>query len=474
MSAGSIGFVRKKLATLLPILLAAVHAAGQTTREAGSSAVVSTTADQYLAGPDRSLVSLGVGRKDGLAVGDRFWLFSQGGISGTGVIFLVTEAQCVGRLTFTSKQLAAKQPAAVLRAQALPSLRRAMDAEVCIRGRVLRVPPARRTAWLDFGRKSGLQQGDPVLVRRYKIPISRGRLEIVDEEVSLAELHPVVGNATPEPDDEAVIWPASGTDVRVRLNSTVLDVAPGREGRMITIVGTAEDGLVENRLVDLYREGRLIGVAAIRDVDNPISDAVLIDPASRGAPEVGDTALVRLRPGRPPRPLSAVIFRIANDYCLLAAGESDGVQVNEKFVVYGQQPGDPTATREVAELTVRTVKVDYSGAQIRPLVADGTQVKVWDMAERRLAVPVPKRAVVGQISQTHNDSRTLIASLDSGSGLTAGQLLYWVPPQTAEHQPGAGVIVSLADGRAIIYVPPAWGSLPDAQGSRVEALLDQN
>jgi hypothetical protein len=461
--------VRKRLTAVLPILLTAVGVAAQTTRQADSlPAVLTTKAGEYNA--QRALVSLGVGRQDGVALGDRFWLFNQDSVSGTGVVYLVTDAQSVGRLTFTSKGVAAKQPAAILRGQALTSLRVRMEPDVSIRGRVVRVPPARRTLWVDFGQRSGCRPGDPVVIRRYNVPIARGRLEIADEEVSLAEVRPLVGNAVPEPGDEAAVWPPSGIDDRVRFSSTVLDVSPGREGRMITIVGNAADGLVENRLVDLYRGDRYVGVAAIRQVSDPLSEASMIEPASRGVPEVGDTALVRLKPGDPPKPLTAVIFRVANDYCLLAAGESDGVQMNEKFIVHGPQPGDPEATREIAELTIRTVKVDYSGAYSRSLVADGAQVRVWDMAERRLSSPPPEPRAVGQIIQVHGDSRTLIAGIDPDSGLTGGQVVRWMPPPASERQPGAGVIVYLLKDKAILYVPPAWGVLPEAQGSRVEAL----
>ena len=154
----------------------------------------------------------------------------------------------------------------------------------------------------------------------------------------------------------------------MRLSSTVLDVEPSREGPVITIVGTAADGLVENRLVDIFRKGQFLGVAAIRQVHDPLSEALVMESATRSMPEVGDAVLVRLRPGQPPKPLTAVVFKVAGDYCLLAAGESDGVQPNEKFVVSGPVPGNPGAMREVAELTVETVKVDYAGARIRPLV----------------------------------------------------------------------------------------------------------
>jgi len=462
--------VRKRLTTVLPVLFLASTAAAQTTRESDVSLtpVLVTRAGDY--NTERQIVSLGVGRDEGVSVGDRFWLFNEDNITGTGSVYLVSATQSVGRLSFTAKGISRKQLAVVLVGASLPALRPQVSPDVVLRSAVVRVPPARRTAWVGFGRTSGLRQGDPVVICRFKIPISRGRLEIVDEEVSLAELQPLVGNALPEPGDEAAIWPPPGVDREVRLDSTILDVAQSREGPMITIVGTAADGLVENRLVDIFRKGQYLGAAAIRQVGDPLSEALVMESASRGTPEVGDTVLVRLRPGQPPRPLTAAVFKVAGDYCLIAAGESDGVQPYEKFVVRGPVPASPGAVREVAELTVEAVKVDYCGARIRPLVGDGTVVRVWDMAERRTTGKRPEWVFAGRIDLTHSQSRTLVALPEPEVTLSGGQVVRWTPPQAASDSAGAAIVICVGKDKIFLYVPPAWGNLAEAAGARIEVL----
>jgi len=457
--------VREWLATVVPILLLAFTVRGQGARE---TPVLVTSSGEYNA--ERQLVTLGLGRDEGVSVGDHFWLFHQDNITGTGNVYLVSGTQSVGRLTFTGRNIGAKQSAVVLVGASLTALRRQVSSDVALRSRVARVPPARRTAWLDFGRRSGLREGDPVVIRRLNLPISRGQLEIVEEEVSLAELQPLVGNALPEPGDEAEIWPPPGVDLEVRLNSTILDVERSGEGAVITFVGTAADGLVENRLVDIFRKGQFLGVAATREVYEPLSRALVMDPATRGMPEVGDTVLVRLRPGQPPKPLTAVVFKVAGDYCLIAAGESDGVQQNEKFVVRGPIPGGMGGMREVAELTIEAVKVDYSGARIRPLVADGVTVKAWDMAERRTTRKKPEWVYAGRIDLTHAESRTLVATAELDVSLTAGQIVRWTPPQAGAGQAGAAVVTYVGKDKTFLFVPPCWGNLAEAPGARVEIL----
>lgn len=472
MPAGSEGFVKTRFILILAVLMTVVAAAAQTPREAeGPSApVLVTGAEDY--NSERQLVTLGVGRDEGVSVGDRFWMFKQDNITGTGSVYLVSATRSVGRLSFTGKGLGGRQSAVVLVSAALPGLRQRLSPGVAIRSTVARVPPARRTAWVGFGRRSGLRQGDPVLIRRLGIPISRGRLEIVDEEVSLAELQPLVGNALPEPGDEVEIWPPPGVGQEVRLSSTILEVATSREGPVITFVGTATDGLVDGRLVDIFRKGQYVGAAVVRQVYDPLSQALVMDSATRSTPEVGDTVLVRLAPGEPSRPLTAAVFKVAADYCLIAAGESDGVQLHEKFVVRGPIPGSPGALREVAELTVETVKVDYAGARIRPLVGDGTVVKAWDMAERRSSLRTQEWLYAGRIDLTHPESRTLVAVAEPEAALSAGQVVRWVPVQGGEARAGGAVVVYVGQDKLFLFVPPAWGNLEEAPGARIETVQE--
>jgi len=289
--------VPRSLITTVLIALATIGGNAQAARGPALPPVLATTVLERAA--DQAIVALAAGRDAGVALDDKFWVFDDASIAGTGTIYFVTPTQSVGRLDDSGGRITAGQPAAVLREAALSELRDQLGPGVTVRGRLLRVPPGRRTAWISIARQAGLRQGDQILVRRSGIPIARGGVEILQGNAALATLRPLVGNALPEPGDSAELWPAPAAHRQARLNSSVLKVEPGDEGSIVTIVGTAADGLEDGRLVDLYRRGKYVGVASVVAVSDPLSDARVIQAASPETPEVGDVAMVRARGGGP-------------------------------------------------------------------------------------------------------------------------------------------------------------------------------
>jgi hypothetical protein len=317
-----------------------------------------------------------------------------------------------------------------------------------------------------------------LLVSRNGIPIARGHVVAVEDQTALATLRPVVGNALPQAGDAAELWPAPAERRQGRLNSIVLEVRKSRDGPLIRFVGSSADGLVAGRLVDLYRQDAYVGVAVITDVLDPISVAQMIESASARPAAEADVAVVR--PAPPDQPIRAAIFKVAGgDYCLLAAGESDGVQVGEKFAVYRGDPEDPSRRQEVADLTIKTVEFYHSVATVRMLTGGPGPLLPWEFAERRM--PAWTRwGAIGVVKQVDRAGRWVAADVDPRCRLRVGQLVRWAPtategpsPADKDRAPGAAVVLAGDRDEAILHVPPAWGDLEHLDHAQVEVLMLQ-
>ena len=118
------------------------------------SPVLETTVAEH--GPEQAIVALAVGRDAGVAVGDYFWVFDDADVAAVGTVYFVTGKQAVGRLAGpfgpgdSGGRIPTGRPAVVFREPALSALRDRLGPGVTVRGRIARVPPARRTAWLDI------------------------------------------------------------------------------------------------------------------------------------------------------------------------------------------------------------------------------------------------------------------------------------------------------------------------------------
>jgi hypothetical protein len=398
------------------------------------------------------------------------WVFDGDHLVSAGELLLVTDSDAVARLHAPPVQLEAGRTVAVLPVRSLATLRDDLPAGVHLRGQVTRLTPGRQTAWLDIGSSAGLKKGDGILVRRNGIPIARGSISVLDGDVSLTTLTPLVGNAVAETGDTAELWPSPEDRRWGRLNSAVLAVGPAGEGTEITIFGSRADGLSEERLVDLFRRGRYIGVAVISEVFDPIVQARVMASASVESPAVGDVALVRPPAGREAGPLSAAVFHVepGGDYCLVAAGEVDGIQEGEKLVVRRPDPEHPGRLREAVELTLDKVNITYSGALVRSLIANQPPLAPWEFAHRRTpGLPVWRSC--GRVDRVLEASRTALAELSAEADVAPGRLVRLVPGSApAAGEPAGGVVLHRAGSRLTLYIPPGWGEPERLAGAAVE------
>jgi len=498
-------------------LMFALSAFAQTSRPASGPGLLETTVVERHS--EQDMVALALGREAGVGVSDAFWVFDQslsttprklgaefitprkapgrlarglgaaetisapylrGGVlsCASGHVFLVTPTACVGRLTGPVGRVAAGASVVIVQGRSLLAGRAALPEGVTLRGRLLRLPPGRRTAWLDLGRRAGLRLGDSLLVGRNGIPIARGRVSLLEDETALATLRPLVGNTLPQPGDAVGFWPAPCQRRWGRVDSAVLDVRPDPEGPLVTLVGTAADGLREGRLVDLFRNENYVGLAVLVELSDPLSVARVIESASAQMPEVGDRAVVRSGPGPPVYSLAAAVFRVVEGgYCLLAAGESDGVRIGEKFIVRRPNLDVSARPREVAELTVRTVKEHHCGCDVRLLGDLETRLMPWDWAERQVP-PWPRWTPIGVVNQVDEIARSAVADIDAGSSLTRGQVVRWVPPvkgdqaaNACDRLPGAAIVLHVTSMQALLYIPPGWGDIEHLNSARVEARM---
>lgn len=423
---------------------------------------------------ERGIVGIRAGHGEGVAIGDPCWFFSADRMVGHGEVFLVSDVGSAVRLNTRTRLPAAGDLAVVVTATQLTALRDRMPAGTSIRGRLVRLPPGRRTGWIDIGQTAGLRRDDSLLVWRAAkdkcIPIARGRVVVLEDRTALLAFQPLVGNAHPGPGDDVELWPSPSEGAGKSLTSTVVAVGQGGDGPIVRIAGTTRDGLAPGRLVDLFRDGRFVGVAGITTVADPLSVADLIVSASIDEPAVGDRAVVRPPAGAGPQPIRAVVFNIQGDVCLLAAGEADGVRVGEKFVVPRSIDGNVI---DVAELTIYTVKVDYAGARVRLITLENHPIQKWDFADRRMAPPATWQTV-GTIRNVVTEARTAFVQLTEGSAISPGAIVR-ISPKTdtsdGARAAGAGIVLNVNEPGAVLFVPNGWANVIHLNDASIEIVV---
>lgn len=491
-SVDDIGWALAMLVATLPVVAAPAQ---DTAAPPSSSAVV--TARVYDALKDQPVVGIDVGTRAGVAVDDTFFLIEDNEVVGRGRIFLVTDDKCSGRLdtTFTpSTETAAArryepspstapasasaparldQRVAILRRAAMPELCKRLPPGATVVGKLLDVAPDHMSASISITAASGVRPGDQMLISRLGIPISRGKIRHIDRDRAVTGLEPLVSNALPEPGDRVELWPAPADAQWGRLNSTVLAVRPkppgSIEGDEIILPGTAADGLEVERLIDLYRGRRYVGLAkitALATPRSPLCKANTIEVACTTRPAEGDRAVVRASPYGPPGPITAAVFRIAGDYCLLAAGELDGIRQGERFLVRRQDDIDPTIFHDVAMLTVRKLEPVHCGAAVETLTSEVEGLRLWDLAERQLPGGEQWRTV-GIVEAVDAASRTAVASVEPGCAGEAGDVIRWTPEKHEE--PGGAVVIHRDTDHMTLLVPPGWGDVAHLARARVDA-----
>lgn len=413
---------------------------------------------------DGLLISFDLMGDGRVSPGDPFWICRQAGVIASGHVFMTAPGSAVGRAEHADSAPATGQPAVIISLSSLGTMREQIPRPATIYGKVQTLPPGRRTAWINIGSRSGLREADTLLVRRDGIPLARGSVSVLDTSSALIAIRPLVSNALPEPGDGVELWPAPWASRDRRVNSAILDVRQSDEGPILTIAGGNGEGLTEGRLVDLYREGELIGVASMQRVSDPLSEARLIEPATRVKPRLGDVAVVRAAAGDR-LPLCVPVFRVDEEHCLIAAGEVDGLQVGERLAVRRPDAADPGKTQRIAELVVTAVKIDYSDARIHRERTALPEVRLWDLAER--IEPVwPRPQVVGLVRAIDPVNATFVASLQPGAEPAAGTVVVF--RQARDAATGAAVMLQGGDRQGLFYVPEGWGAVDSAREARIE------
>ena len=215
-----------------------------------------------------------------------------------------------------------------------------------------------------------------------------------------------------------------------RVNTCVLAVQPEAEGDVLTVAGSVDEGFVQGRLLDLYHQTRLIGVAVVIEASaRAISRARVINSASRQPAREADIGVLRAAPGPPLPPLLAPIFRIEGDYCLVAAGEADGAYKGEKLLVSRTKPQTGTSL-PVAQITLEKINDDFSGGFLRLLDTAGPPVQIWELAERQRP-PWPRWKRAGIVTQIDAGTQILSADIEIDSALQPGDLLELQPDDDA-------------------------------------------
>ena len=221
--------------------------------------------------------------------------------------FLLTDTACVGRLSGGSIEAPEARTALIVRRSGLSSLRDQLPEPATLQGELTRLPPGSPNRLAQSRTQERAQGGRP----RARSP--RGGSPSPADELLFWRTTPLSprfshwsGNALPQPGDAFELWPSPALRRDGRLSTAVLAIQPHSEGALLTLAGTAEDGLVVGRLVDLYRKDEYVGVWPVSPTSaNPLSVAQMIESASKQAAQVGDTAILRPSPTPPNKPLLA-------------------------------------------------------------------------------------------------------------------------------------------------------------------------
>ena len=420
------------------------------------------------------VASIDVGRREGVAMGDRVVVLDAGDdlrIIATGEVFILDGTSAAVR---TDERLdteaAATQPAprtekrwtaVVVPASFVARAKRAMPAETTISGRAAAVGPGGRQVWVDLGRQSGLTEGDAVWIRREDFPIARGRVESVLAQTALVRPRPLVTNAVPDVDDAVDLWPSPAAARTGRPESVVMEVTPDKDGAILKLAGARRDGFTPERQLELFDGDNYVGLAGVVTSSDRLCLAKALRAFCTTQPSVGLRAVARPATSRPAGRLSARIFDVREGFVLISAGGADGVQAGQTFAVVRDG-------KVVARLEVQTVEVDFAGAEPIPGApgeAPG-ELKKWDLVVREPMEPAPVQTV-GAVRAVWRSGDWVIGASSADIEPKAGDVL-----RIAADSPVAAIVAQAAGTQMLLYVPPGWGRATIMAGQRIERVSD--
>ncbi len=425
------------------------------------SAIVSTSVHDTNA--DRGIITFPAQRSEGIALNDPFWVQTGEDRITWGSIFYIDDKGCAGRIA--GGEVPAKGTSAlIVRVDGMAAWCDGLPPETTLHATVQRAPPGRGTVWIDRGARSGLRVDDSMLIQRDSTPVARGRVAMIEEERALLVLTSLVSNARAEAGDRARLWPSPYDRRFGRVDSIILDVQEEDDTIRMRFVAAHQEGLHVHRVGDIYRGRNFIAVAEVKEVGYPLSRAEIDSQASmRERPQVGDRLVLRPSPPRRDIPMQAAVFLVRrvegepHDYALVAAGERDGVEVGDRFVVMHRLATDPLQSRRIAELVVDKVNVGYCGAEVRDDVpGDDERVQAWDIAERTKPA-APRWEPMGVVTAVTQEARVGWADVDDRVALQPGERLRWeADPEQPEY---AAIVLGQKRQRVLLWVPPGWGPI---------------
>lgn len=409
------------------------------------------------------VASIGVGRRQGLGLGDRVAVLDAGATSivAAGDVFVLDDEAAAVRMAAMPPTTWREATAFVVTAGCVADALRRMPAGATLRAKVADVGPGRRQVWIDVGRLAGLSVDDWVWVLRDDFPVARGRVVDVLERTALVQCRPLVSDASPRRGDAVELWPAPAMVRSGRLETRALDAKADEEGVVVRLAGAAREGLRAGRTLELFSGDEYVGQATVTTTGDRLSEAKCLQAFCTTQPVAGVRAIARPPPGHESEPLEGVVFAIRDGYASISVGHADGVRLGDAFVV--RRDG-----RTIARLVARKVNVDFSGADIEPVGDSPSEVRVWDRIAR---VPLPPDPVhpVAVVREVSRGGEWLVADVDApgGRALVPGDALR-IPGRV----PGAAIVVHREENRLFLYVPPGWSMATTPPGTRLEYVSD--
>jgi len=370
---------------------------------------------------------------------------------------------------------------------------------------------ASTAVWLDRGANSGFRTGDRLFALRRDLPVARVEINRVYPDAALAAMTPLVADASLIPGDWARLWPAPADAVDGLQSIRVLNARPSEHGLEVWIPADRRDGLALGDRWEIRRDGAYIDLVEVVEFRHRFAIARGGQAFARERVQVGDEA-VRRRPAAIAAGRCAMrVFRVEGDYCLLNAGENEGLVEGRTVNIMNPDGGS-------SEWIIETVKIDYAGARAgvrsigstddvsggatsatsrpvgtsqpadanrtvasRPAATQSTTrpakpVPIQPWAAAYLAPPPPTRPALGRIARLLDGaSLGLVEWRNETDPPPPGTVLRLEPPtagpasrpnriHTAAPPPAAALVVVSGKQRAVVYIPAATHTIDVASG----------
>lgn len=389
-------------------------------------------------------------------LGDRVIFLRQGQLLAEGPVGIRTESDIAVQINARAQPLNSTDQALWLPADLAARYRHALPAAITLRGRLQSIGPGRANGWVNIGHNQGLAIDHLLIVLHDQIEIAVARVAALDADRAFVTLQPIVADLTPQPGAEVRLWPAPAVAKAGLLTSHVLHADSASNEPLITIAGGAETGLELGDQIEIRRANDYIGLGRIIRADEQLAQVRMTDAFTRLPPMQGDRAVQRGNrtdlaadlPGQ-----SGRIFRIEGDYCLINLGEQNGIERGDRLAVVHRGA-------KVAELIVKTVKVDYCGANFNRQPPE--IISAWDEVFLEPFRTSPHIQMGTTERVTGSGQCRQVALTEFAPNLTPGRILLLGPAAVADEDSfeAAALVLHVAGKRAILWTPDAWTRKP--------------